>query len=485
MSIHPITLFLPMLVALAFAFGGLRAAFLCACVSVPFRTSAVLSAGGLNILAEHLAFALIIGAAGAAALLRKPSAKPRGRVEVEQAVLFLLISYVFLSALFLPNVFRDIWVVNPSLTFAGEQRYANNVPGLSLSPLRPSSANFTQPAYTLFSALVFVVAVRLGRKHGYALLDRGLAIAATVHAGLGLADIIGLDSILSIVRTASYRINDSHQMLGLDRTIGAMVEASRYGILAGILFSYFFALWLMRGGKRNFRLAALLFVTGLSTLSTSAFLCIAAAFTVLAARFLFASRVSRLSSYRIGALLAVFLLSLSAILALTPAGPIVVDVVNSLVFNKADSDSGLVRSASLRLSLTTLRDTWYLGAGAGSVVSNGLPFVWLGNIGLPGTILFVLFFFLVMRGRGRLKGQNPADYHHWFAATTAVAVYLIGEGASRTLLDPGIASMLISAMAVTTRRPLWISTAATQMHLSPDHGSTAAAPQRPAVNSRS
>lgn len=455
MSIHPIAMLLPFLVFAALLFRGLRAALLVSAAALAMRTVAPVVLGSINVLVEHVCFSMIL-----VALVYQWSIQRTGpkyvRIEVEPFILGLICAYSVFSALALPRAFRGIMVVSMSGTGGNVERYADNIMGLFLQQLEPSSGNLSQTAFVIYSAVIFVLFLYFGRRYGYRLLHQMVSVATIVHIIFGLADIAGLDSSLALMRTANYKINDGHAVMGLDRTIGMMSEASRYGIFGGVAFAYFFALWLLKGGRKLGTIAALALITDLSSISTSAFISIGGAFAVIAARFLLSGTLRRSPAKRAAVLVIGVLFGLLMVLSFTPIGGNIISGFDVLVLDKTDSQSGLLRAATTYQSFVTLAQTWLLGAGSGSVVANGLIPVWLGNIGLPGTILFLALYWFFMRGGPRLRGQSSDAYQYWFAATTAVATTFISEGVSRTILDPGLAIMLYGAIAVSTRRPLII-----------------------------
>lgn len=437
----------------AFGLRGRSAAYVGACTALPFGAMAGISIAGANILAEQMTFLLVCGLFLADQAYRMGKGKTL-LLEAETIILGLICLYAIISAILMPHLFRGILVFSPTLS-GGGVKYSSDIMGAWLNFLRPTMGNFTQTAYLTFAALVFAFSVHTGRKYGYRLLDKAIFVSALIHCLLGLTDIIGLDPILATFRTASYQINDSHRLLGIDRTIGAMVEASRYGIMAGTFFAYFFALWLMRGQKRDARLALLLFVTGISTMSSSAFSAIGITFLIVGLRLLFWRK--GMSRKRFGLIISLAFGAVVLILIFTPVGGFLEAALRTLIFDKVNTNSGQIRSSTALQSLQNLRETWFLGAGSGSVTSNGLIFVWLGNIGVPGTVMFVTFFWLVLRGGRRLRDQSPTDFAYWFAATSTVGTLLFAEGLSRTLLDPGLLTMITAAMAVVTRRPTFVS----------------------------
>jgi hypothetical protein len=449
-------MFLPVLTLVVLFTRGLRAALLVSAAALPLRTVAPIVAGSANVLVEHICFSIMLGAMFYKGLLEHHSVRSM-KVELETFLLSILCGYAIISAIIFPRLFNGLMVFSVSNTGRGGVSYANNLRGAFIYELAPTSGNLSQTAFLIFSVVVFILLLSFGRRYGYQLLHRIVCVAAIVHIGLGVADILGLDSILSMLRTASYKINDTHNIMGFDRTIGMMSEASRYGIFGGAIFAYFFAFWLIQGGRNEGRLAALALLTTLSSLSTSAFVSLGGSLMVLAIRFLLKRRLRRGSARRTAVLAGTGFLGIFILLGFTPVGGFILSAVDTLVLNKAASESGLIRAATSRQSLITLKETWYLGAGSGSVVSNGLLLVWLGNIGLPGAALFLAIFWLFMRGGARLRSQSPEAYAHWFAATTSVATLFVSEGISRTLLDPGLSIMLYGALAVSARRPLIVS----------------------------
>jgi len=464
MSLYPIAMLLPLLTLVALFTRGLRAALLVSAAALPLRTVAPIVAGSMNVLVEHICFSIVFSVLFYQWLRHRPGAG-RMKVELETFLLSAICGYAVVSAFIFPRIFNGIMVFSVSNSGIGGVKYSNNIRGTFLYELTPTSGNVSQTAFLIFSTLVFVLLLSFGRRYGYQFLHRIVCIAGIVHIGFGMADILGFDSLIGLMRTASYKINDSHNVMGFDRTIGMMSEASRYGIFGGAIFAYFFALWLIQGGRNEGRFAALALFTDLSSLSTSAFVSIGGTFFLIAARFLLTGKLRRGSAQRTIWLVGVGVIGFGILLVTTPLGSVLASATDALVFNKVDSESGLIRAATSYQSLLTLRETWFLGAGSGSVVSNGLVLVWLGNIGVPGAVMFLTLFWLFMRGGPRLRGQSSEAYAQWFAATTAVGTLFISEGVSRTILDPGLSIMLYGALAVAARRPIFVRFS------SPDTGS--------------
>lgn len=116
------------------------------------------------------------------------------------------------------------------------------------------------------------------------------------------------------------------------------------------------------------------------------------------------------------ALTTLFTVSKSAVESVTRAASVT-------LLDKKDSQSFRERSLTSAASLETFSQTWYLGAGWGSVRASGLFYILLGNIGVPGVALFVcayisLFFPLLhRRDRGAAMQTDDSCERSLFALT--------------------------------------------------------------------
>jgi hypothetical protein len=72
-------------------------------------------------------------------------------------------------------------------------------------------------------------------------------------------------------------------------------------------------------------------------------------------------------------------------------------VLLSVFVNKVDSDSYRERTLMNTLALQTSHDSFYLGAGWGSVRASSFACSLMGNVGIPGVALFLLFLSQVVR----------------------------------------------------------------------------------------
>jgi hypothetical protein len=146
-------------------------------------------------------------------------------------------------------------------------------------------------------------------------------------------------------------------------------------------------------------------------------------------------------------LLSVLAITIGAVLVFTNATDFMISVVDDLILNKSQSTSGLERKAWAMGGLEVFVDTWGLGAGTGSIRSNGLIFVLLGSVGLPGTLAFLLFLALSFGGRAA-----PGHEAILSNARMAALTILISMSLTATVPDPGVPLIFLAAIAVTARQ---------------------------------
>jgi hypothetical protein len=110
---------------------------------------------------------------------------------------------------------------------------------------------------------------------------------------------------------------------------------------------------------------------------------------------------------------------------LTNSSKVAATAVNHILLEKTNSDSYRKRTAANTVALDSASQTYYMGAGWGSVRASGLIYILLGNLGLPGLLLFsgviVLLFqpFFDRRRTGLNKGSDLFE-RSLFALMTAL-----------------------------------------------------------------
>ena len=148
-------------------------------------------------------------------------------------------------------------------------------------PLQATKSNISQSFYILLSSGFFLAAVFVMRRRGTRFAETGLAWAAGINALLGALDFLGLDNLLSLVRTADYSLANEHTVAGMARIIGGYSEASVFGATSAALAGYFAMSFLI--GRQGH--AGLLALSNLAcaamALSSTAFLALAAALVLI------------------------------------------------------------------------------------------------------------------------------------------------------------------------------------------------------------
>ena len=262
-------------------------------------------------------------------------------------------------------------------------------------------------------------------------------------------DLMALDQVLEVVRTANYALANAQGMLGFARVIGGFSEPSAFGTASATFFAYFASAWVF---DRRWANAWPALANGV---------CVVLAFA--ATGYFAAGLVALLLATRARGLLrpqarATLLLALgtvagavaalSGLLLVTPLGDTVAALFESLFLEKGDSVSGLERGTWARYGLIAFAETWGLGAGAGSIRSNGLIPVLLGSVGWPGTLFFGLFVITALTGRPGRDG----DALRVFASARLAALAQLGAAfVSGTVPDLGLIFVTAMGMAVGAR----------------------------------
>ena len=353
--------------------------------------------------------------------------------------LILLIIYVVISAVINVRIFQgeiDVFSLNRSVDRSGKGAIG------MLTRLHPGASNISQTFYMLLSSSFFFAVLLVIRRYGITWIHRALVVSVVVHLVLSVLDALELDGVLSFVRTANYALLTHHEVHGFARVIGGFSEPSGYGCFSSALLGYFVLhTFISRSWLSGFLAQALGFCVLLSFSSSAyfgAFFVVLFLLIVIAQRTIVGAGIPRCFVYLgwiAGVLGIVFFMLNSAQ---------VEHILDSLIFNKASSASGQERGLWAEYGLRTFLDTYGLGAGVGSIRSNGWLSVYLGSVGIPGFLLALVFWLQVL-----LKPLSQALSDEasavFIACKAAVVVTLMMKLASATTPDPGFLLMLFAA----------------------------------------
>jgi O-antigen ligase len=354
-------------------------------LSIVLFLSIFQAASGLNLGTMGLAPWILVLVVGLLAKLVRPQRSPFTTPDTNPVAVRLLMAFVcyaIFSGLLYPLLFQGVLV----------QGSHDSTPG----PLVLGIANVAQICYLLTAVAVFGLALSSSREGLSSALDwyvRG-CIVACIFAMYQLANAVyGVPYPTEILYSnPRYVIYHAYKINGMWRLNSTFTEAS---VLAGHL-SVGIALLGWNVATRPLRWwsslsLALMVITLLLTLSSTGYLSLIVtvlAGSALALRALF--RAPSLSRPKAILLLAAALVVTVALIT-TNATAMINKAIHSVLLDKEDTSSYRERTASNYAAMETARQTYYMGAGWGSVRCSSLGPGLLGTVGILGTFLFCTF----------------------------------------------------------------------------------------------
>lgn len=367
--------------------------------------------------------------------------------------LLLFTAYGVCGALILPFLFTNAMDVAPLRPVASPDPFAT-------VPLAFTSQNLTSAGY-LFTTMLGAVCAYLAVQSGHA-ETRIARVAATIgllHAMLGFGGILAAGtpaaSLFDFFRNAQY--NQVRQdIAGFARMNGIMAEPSSYAGFGFIYLIFTTELWLRNVDRRWTGPAAFLLLAALIvSTSTTAYVGIAGYAAILAVRQMYGR--STISLAKLLALVGVFMTVTALFLAVLIVEPrnlqIVEKVYRSMVVNKAESDSALVRIAWARQGLEAFWISGGLGVGVGSFRSSSLGTAILGSMGVLGVATYTAQMLRVLQPMRRstyLRTGDPRVDVGVAAAWTAIVMAVPALVAAPSP-DPGLTWGLLCGVALGLR----------------------------------
>lgn len=438
---------------------GLAAAGAVAIALIPFGTAAVINLpalGDLSLLGAQVAAGLT---SGMALLLYFTDGRTNRSAGLSPAAVLLALFalYGVLSGYFLPRIFHGDFLVVPLARISGGMPISGLFP-TRVIPLAPSTSNISQPAYLIGSVMFFVTALWFTRRRGLSFTSTAVQAAATVNAVLAALDLADITPVMEFIRTANYSVLAGIELSSFRRVVGGFPEASVFGLTTTAFFAYCGSMAMDLRRPATIALAIVSGVLALASFSSTAILGVGLTGAFLGARALAdfgGNRVGHSSFLGGGALGALGACALLALLALPPVTDVVFGLIETLILDKSASESGLERGAWAAYGMDAFRQTYGLGAGLGSIRANGLPAVLLGNMGLPGAVLFAAFLWVVyLRPLPRVEQGGRRARAYFRAAFAASLSTLAMQTASSTTADPGLLFFTFAALALCAREAL-------------------------------
>lgn len=352
--------------------------------------------------------------------------------------LLLFVAWAVLTAGFMPRLFEGEFLVYTT------SRAAASDLGVQLAPLRPNSTNATQSIYLIVGCVTFLATRSIasaGNTQDW--IVRGVFAAALLNLGFAVMHAIsalgGVELGLSYIRNANYAIVNQ-AVGGWPRIQGSFSEPAALAGFTVVIYGFLLALWLR--GVRTWASGALALSTGavlVLTLSTTALVALALVtllgLSVHGLRELLVQRRARFGG-RTVVLLLILVVACALLLWNPPWLRRLADIVWAMVVDKAQSDSAVERLSWVSGTWSNFRDTYGLGAGAGSARGSSYPLVVLGNTGVPGAVAMTLFLGLLFFKPVRADA-TPGNLAVLFACRMGLAGSLTAATLSATMIDLG------------------------------------------------
>jgi hypothetical protein len=424
-------------------------AFLCFTLLGSAAAFTLASVGGTNISPAHLLLGFL-----SVKLLSQSDITRRAAdgLAIGRPGFWLLLTVVYglLSSYFLPRIFAGqtfIFNVREKWTYA--------------IPLAPDISNLTQSIYLIGDFVCFIVL------YGYASTRNGTKVMGNaaitcvtlnlVFAVLDLATYFtNTTELLSFVRNANYALLYDGEVAGFKRIVGFFNEASSFSYTTLGYLGFTGTLWLLgvrplfTGALTALSLLALIFSTSTTAyVGLAAFLAFAYLQTLLSA--VRRPMTSQSIFFLVGGPLIISMLVVCIALNETSAAYIQ-NLLDTIIFNKLSTDSGVERSSWNRQAMQNFFDTFGFGVGNGSIRTSSFPIAVLTSFGICGTLIFGLFFFGILFGKRR--GADPFDSAYQQAARTACVGWLIAAAISGALIDLGLPFFAFAALACSQPVPL-------------------------------
>ncbi|MCJ8520956.1 hypothetical protein ABID21_004018 [Pseudorhizobium tarimense] len=370
-------------------------------------------------------------------------------------LLFLFWVVAVWVTLFMPRIFAGSVTIIP-------MRLEEATSGVGLYPTQQNISQLMYLTISILTVLACALGLRSPRTRQHVLV--AMCAGGGMVALTGCLDLVGLGPYLDVFRTATYDYLTDVEIANVKRVVGLMPEASAYGSLAVAFLSaiYFFRRAIASPWIRLYAtpcLIVLLTVSALLSTSSAAYGGLAVFGCAAAIEWLWRLLTTEKGSVAREGLLAEFwslLIGSSAVYLLAVANPSLfdplVELVDTIIFQKTASDSYEERSMWTAVSLAALVDTWGLGVGVGATrASNGVVAVF-SNCGVIGGLLFYGFILQTF------LRKSPASVQVDEAILTATRFYmppvLIMGTLAGTSADFGTMNACIYGMAAALSWPV-------------------------------
>ena len=363
----------------------------------------------------------------------------RSATDIKALGLFTIFSlYAVVSAYICPRIFANrIWVL--PMRMAVQDKAV---------PLGPTTANFTQAAYTLLSLLFALALVGYLRSGDFyarrQTLIKAMLCGASVLIVTGVIDWLGAKASLDILRNGTYAIVGYTTLGDVGRITGAFPEASAFGATTATLACIlYFSYASLSGGLLKRWIApaivTLLFFLAAAAASSTAYagLLVTIAWIGLSVIMGSAAYGGIRDNYIAMAAAGFALLVVCSLLIFWPTFfDVPIHLIDQAVFKKAHTESFAQRNFWTSMGYKAFWDSWGIGIGAGGDRVSSWPAAIASNLGVIG-IVCMAGQLLITYLRKPKAGDPIARQFHW-AAKSSLSVALAMGYLSATVIDPGL-----------------------------------------------
>ena len=281
-------------------------------------------------------------------------------------------------------------------------------------------------------------------------------IQVTLGAFVLFGKMAGVADVLEPLRTAGYAMLTEEEAAGFWRISGGFPEASSYAATSVACLAYVVTYWRQTGSA--FMLVIALGQLVLLLLSTSStgyvsLSILAIVFLLSLMRSAMIGRVSRRDIALAGMALCVSTVMLAAYMHSEKLFEPFVNLLNSMVLEKGSSDLAIERSYWNEKSLQAFTELGGLGIGIGSSRSSSLVVSVLSQLGIIGSLVFVVLIGILLRGMGGhvLSYRDRDIFAIAQAARAAALAVLVPASMTSPSADPGVVFFISLAVLMSCR----------------------------------
>ncbi|MDR6817498.1 hypothetical protein J2X76_002674 [Neorhizobium sp. 2083] len=321
-------------------------------------------------------------------------------------------------------------------------------------PLGPVSSNFTQAVYVSADLLAFTLIVAIGSTYaGFRAVTVGILTFAGANALFAILDIAtygtGAQELFQFIRNARYTFHDEDVVAGVKRIVGSWPEASAFAGISLASVGFTGTLW-MCGRDLRWTGALFLATSVLVIRSTSSTGLIGLPVCLVILYGTAVMRCGRTPGSRNSSFVALFAPVLVCLVGLVIAlndmlFRQIYSYFDLLIFSKTTSASAAERGAWNLHGYQNFLDTYGLGVGLGTSRTSSFLFALLSNVGVPGTIFFLLFATSAFFRRRGKPCTFASDVR--LAARNGCACLMVGAMVAGPTVDLGLLFFIMAGLA--------------------------------------